>query len=466
LSLSARDRIMEPLKPVELAGGAPSGYADVLRFRCPGEQKNLFLMEEDKRRIPSNFRKLTVAERREVLRRLGGLEEEELEATGAAPHLLEIADLMVESAVGVTPVPLGVASGFVIDGEIRHIPMALEEPSVVAAATFVGRLIAAHGGIVTWATDPVMTVQIFLEGVADGREEEIKKEKERLEARLKQNLTPFSMYGGGLKGISVKRLPETGLVRVHVSADVRDAMGANVLNTAAENVKTELERMTGGRTLMCIITNSASDRRAGARFSLPFRRLSRGSYSGADAARRVVLASELAQEDPDRAVTHNKGVMNGITALALATGNDTRAIEAAVHAYAARTGRYRGVTSFVLESDHITGFVELPLPFATVGGAVDLHPAYRFARKVLGNPNAVELSRIAAALGLVQNFAALWALVTEGIQKGHMKLHAARLAYLAGARGEEVRRLAHMIWKEKAFTLDRARELKEELNDG
>jgi len=420
-------------------------------------------MPQESGPLPADYRKLELKERRDLLRSIPGVNLEELDSTGASPKLLEIADLMVESAAGFIPVPLGIVTGLIIDGMRRAIPMALEEPSVVAAATFAGGVIAANGGVSTWATEPVMTVQIFLEGASAGWEEALAQGEGCLRARLEKSLEPVSRYGGGLESITWRRLPRTGLLRVDVSADVRDAMGANVLNTAGEDLRGELEALTGGKVLMAIITNAAFKRRAGARFALPVRRLRRGGYSGGEAARRIELASSVAAEDPERAVTHNKGIMNAISAIAVATGNDWRAIEAGVHAYAARDGTYRALSSFRVEDGSLIGELELPLPFATVGGAVDFHPAYRFSRKLLGNPNAQELARIAAAVGLVQNFAALWALVTEGIQEGHMKLHAARLAHLAGARGAEARKLAHHLWRRRVYTVGEARRLWEEL---
>jgi hydroxymethylglutaryl-CoA reductase len=252
--------------------------------------------------------------------------------------------------------------------------------------------------------------------------------------------------------VEVTRLPETGLVRVDLLIDVRDAMGANILDTAAEHLRPLLEELTGGKVLMGILSNAARERRAGARFALPVEKLQvvHAGYGEAEAAppeaaRRIVLAAELAREDPSRAVTHNKGIMNGISSLALATMNDTRAIEAAAHAWAARDGHYRGLSSYCFDGKILEGSMEMPLAFASVGGGVGFHPASRLALAVLGNPGGSRLARIAAALGLAQNFAALLALVTGGIQRGHMKHHAARLAYQAGARGTEVRRVAERL---------------------
>ena len=410
--------------------------------------------------LPRDFRKKPIEERRRLLAE--ALSEQPATAS-ADPEGLAWADAMVESAVGFLPVPLGVATGFLIDGARFDIPMAVEEPSVIAAATYAGSLIAKHGGFHTWATEPVMVSQIFLEGVSGERQAQIGAAKDEIARELEPMLASMATRGGGFRGIEIERLSELDMVRVDLLIDVRDAMGANLINSAAEQVRPLLERLSGGTALMCILTNEASHRRAGARFELPVSRLKRGAWDGANAARRLVLGSEVARVDPGRAVTHNKGVMNGITALALATGNDTRGIEAAAHRWAARDGHYRGVTSFQLEGEVIVGEIELPLPFATTGGAVGFHPSSRTSLSLLGNPDAMTLSRIAAALGLAQNFAALHALVTEGIQKGHMRMHAARLALLAGAREGEVRLLAQRLADEGSYALPRARQLLEKL---
>jgi hydroxymethylglutaryl-CoA reductase len=244
---------------------------------------------------------------------------------------------------------------------------------------------------------------------------------------------------------------------VDIVIDVRDALGANRLNTAAEAARPLLERLSGGRALMAILTNAATERLAGAMFSIPVERLAPGlptGMSAAEAARRVAAASAVAQEDPSRAVTHNKGIMNGIGSLAMATMNDARAVEAAAHFWASRDGHYRGLSRFTTNGLTLKGVIELPVALGAVGGSVDLHPAGRASLRILGNPDAGRLARIAASLGLAQNFAAVLALVTHGIQKGHMKYHAARLAWQAGARGAEARRLAEKL--SRAGTLDLA----------
>jgi hydroxymethylglutaryl-CoA reductase len=377
--------------------------------------------------------------------------------------------------VGSLPVPLGLAAGFLVDGRELAVPMAVEEPSVIAAASFAARLIRRGGGFTTWATEPVMRAQVFLENVPPGGELRVAPREAELRERLDVLQASLRARGGGYCGLEVARLPETGLVRVDLLVDVRDAMGANILNTAAEHLRPRLEELTGGKALLGVLSNAARERRAGARFALPVELLPVREAGGAggkpgprgeEAARRVVLAAELAREDPSRAVTHNKGIMNGISALALATMNDTRAIEAAAHAWAARDGSYRGLSRYACDGQTLEGSLELPLPFASVGGAVGFHPASRLALAVLGHPDGPGLARIAAALGLAQNLAALLALVTGGIQRGHMKLHAARLAYQAGARGAEVRQVAEKLATSGSYSREAAARALGQLRSG
>ncbi len=416
-------------------------------------------MEQAGFHLPPNLRKLTVAQRRALLGGLPGLDPEELAATAGQGDLLDLADVMVEAAVGFFPVPIGVVSGLPIDGAARDIPLAVEEPSVVAAATYAGRLLRACGGIETWAGEPVMTAQVFLEGAREGAEESLQSARQEIAALVASALPSLQARGGGLRGVAMLRLPRTGLLRVHLDIDVRDAMGANILDTAAEAVRPRLEALSGGRALLCVLSNAARGRVAGARFSLRVADLAAGDRPGVEVADRIALASAAAQEDPDRAVTHNKGIMNAVAGLALATGNDTRAVEAAAHAWAARDGAYRGLSVYSREGDRLEGRLEMPLPLATVGGGVSINPAARLALKLLGSPDGCGLARIGVAVGLAQNLAALRALVCEGIQQGHMRHHALRLAWLAGARGPQIRRVADRLAEESCYTSARAAEL-------
>ena len=420
--------------------------------------------------LPEKFRKLDLSKRQELIREAYGVQPEEWEAICADPPLGDLSDILVEAAIGSVPVPLGVAAGFLIDGEELAIPMATEEPSVIAAATYAARILRQGGGLATWADESVMSVQLFLEGVSSEGESRLRRDQSRIGKLADQALPGMQARGGGYRGMELSRLQESGVLAVELKIDVRDAMGANALNTASESVRPELERLSGGGAVMCILSNAARDRRAGARFTLPVSRLSPlgpEGMGGAEVARRIVLASRIAAEDEQRAVTHNKGIMNGISAVVLATMNDTRAVEAAAHTWAARSGRCRPLSRYGLkggsaqgpEEQILEGEIELPLAVGSLGGSVGFHPASRLALKILGFPDARRLSRIMAAVGLAQNFAAVLALVTGGIQRGHMKLHAARLAYLAGARGNEVRRVAETVAREGRYSREQAAEI-------
>ena len=424
-----------------------------------------FTLNEDVVELPQNFRKLNVRQKRDALSDLLDLSRDELAGSFGGDGLIDLADVMVESAVGLMPVPMGVASGISIDGRIFNIPMAVEEPSVVAAATYAGRLVSRGGdGFHTTTTGQIMTAQIAIDGASEGAEERIRSAEKALHAELIDILGPMTRRGGGYRGIEVSLLEESELLIVYLHVDTRDAMGANIINTAAEALRGSLERLSGGTVLMAILTNAAPRRRARAGFSIPVGRLNRGPFDGATMARRIERANQFADTDPLRAVTHNKGVMNGVTSLALATGNDTRAIEAAAHAYAARSGTYRALTEYRIEDDRLVGSIEMPLAMGTVGGAVGFHPVTSFALKILFmdpdvEPTADRLSRVAVALGLSQNLAALMALVGEGIQKGHMRQHARRLAWKAGARDEEIQILAGRVWERGVFNIETAHEL-------
>ncbi|TFH04766.1 MAG: hypothetical protein E4H09_03135 [Spirochaetales bacterium] len=266
--------------------------------------------------------------------------------------------------------------------------------------------------------------------------------------------------------MDVVRLQETGLVRLQFHVDVQDAMGANLVNSVAEAIRPVAEQISGGQCLMAILSNASDGRIVTAAFTMPVERLSRGGFTGEQVAKRIVAASDLAQEDDSRAVTHNKGIMNGITALALATGNDTRALEAGMHRFASRTGKYRGLSRFALRNGNLEGTLVAPIAMGTLGGAMGIHPASRLALRLLGDPTATELSRIAAAVGLGQNLAALFALVSEGIQHGHMGLHANRLAWIAGARGEERSAVVEGLRESGIYNGDEAKRILSLIRDG
>jgi len=349
---------------------------------------------------------------------------------GTDPSLIELADIMVESAIGYAGVPLAVCRGLLVDGNTIDVPLATEEPSVVAAVNYAAGIVSRHGGFTTHATDPITTGQIYLERTDKKVRERILSAEDEIRAALKPILARMEQRGGGYRGMDALYLPGPELLRVQIHVDVRDSMGANLVNSAVEHVAPLLESITGGRRLMAILTNNAERRLATARFEIPVSSLTRGEIPGSEMARRIELASRLAQEDPDRAVTHNKGVMNGITALMLASCNDIRAVEAAVHSFAGRSGTYRGITQYGVGDELLRGELEAPLPVGTVGGATGIHPTSRLALAMLGNPTSTGLARIAAAVGLAQNLAAVSALTAEGIQSGHMTLHARRTEWI------------------------------------
>jgi hydroxymethylglutaryl-CoA reductase len=377
--------------------------------------------------------------------------------------MVELADVMVESAVGYVALPLGLATGFIVDGESYDVPMATEEPSVIAAAAYAASLVRRDGGFETRAGEPVTTGQLFVENASAEAAARLESEASRLEREAAPLLTRMTERGGGWRGMDIARLDSTGVLRVQIHVDVRDAMGANVVNSVVEALRPSIERLTGGRVLMAILTNTADRRVSLARFRIRTRSLARAGMDGTEVAARIVTANEIAREDRSRAVTHNKGIMNGITALALATGNDTRALEAAVHEYASRDGAYRALTRYELARDDgnrtaiLRGEIALPVPLGTVGGAAGIHPTSRVALELLGRPDAMTLAGIAAAVGLAQNFAALFALVSEGIQRGHMGLHAERIAWSAGARGAERAEVVRQMRERRVYGLEDAR---------
>ena len=386
-------------------------------------------MEAPRSRLPRDFRKRPLSERISFLKELLGRWE--------APPV-ELSDSMVETSVGWFEVPLGLVVGLPLDQGSVDVPLAVEEPSVIAAATYAARLFTS-GKVTTWSTPSLMTAQIWLEAPAefssitqDTLDSQFAASRQTLVEAARIPLASMEKRGGGLKDLRFRKVPgDPPLWLVEAEVDVCDAMGANLLNTLAEALAPELERQLGLRRLMAILSNDSSQRRAGAQVELNVGTLNKPQLTGFEAGRRIALASEAARRDPGRAVTNNKGVMNGVTSLALAIGNDTRALEAAVHIWASRSGAYQPLTSWSLEGETLTGTIELPVPLGTVGGAL-MHPRARDALTLLGNPSAGELGRIAAVLGLAQNFAALFALTGEGIQRGHMALHQRRLEFEHG----------------------------------
>jgi len=420
-------------------------------------------------RIPG-FYKLNPAERLELVRDFASLNDEEaMILTGEEGLGLADADHMIENVVGVHALPLGIAMNFLINGRDYLIPMAVEEPSVVAGASFAARLVRDGGGFRTDSDPPIMIGQIQVLDIADPQAArfELLSEKQRILDLANEQDPLLVSLGGGAKDLEVRIVAESlagPMLIVHLLYDCRDAMGANTVNTAAEAVAPLIEGITGGRVNLRIISNLADRRLARATCTVPSDSLTHEEFRGEEVAKGIVEAYAMAASDPYRAATHNKGIMNGIDAVVIATGNDWRAIEAGAHAYAARSGRYVPLTSWSINSSgDLVGTIELPLAVGIVGGATKVHPTARVALKILGVQSARELAEIIAAVGLAQNLAALRALAAEGIQHGHMALHARQVAMAVGATGQEIDIIVRRLVAEQKIRFDRAEEILREV---
>jgi hydroxymethylglutaryl-CoA reductase len=388
----------------------------------------------------SGFRDLTIDERRERISSETALPVDAL-APLTPEHGLTLgqADHMVENVIGVLGIPVGVATNFQVNGRDVFVPMATEEPSVVAAASNLARMTRRHGGFVTSSTGPVMQAQVQVLAVVDpaaARLRLLEAAPEIIELADAQD--PMLVeFGGGVRDVLVRLVPSSRqtYVVVHLVVDVRDAMGANAVNTMAEAIAPRVATIAGGRSLLRILTNKADRRLTRVRGVFDAEELGEP-----EVVENMLDAAELAVADPYRAATHNKGIMNGITAVVLATGNDTRAVEAGAHSHAiSADGRYTSMSRYEKDRDgNLVGTMELPMPVGLVGGATRVHPVARANVELLGVRTAAELADVVMAVGLAQNAAALRALATEGIQRGHMSLHARNVAVAAGASAEEV----------------------------
>ncbi len=414
--------------------------------RIPGFYK---LTPEERLRRVAEFANLT-PEEQELLRRFGALDE----AT---------ANRMIENVIGVFQLPLGIAVNFLINGRDYLIPMVIEEPSVVAAASNAAKMTREGGGVYTQSTESLMIGQIQLVDVKDpyGARFEVLRNKEEI-LRIANEQDPVLVkLGGGAKDLEARVIESRlgPMLIVHLIVDVRDAMGANAVNTMAEAVAPRLASITGGRFRLRIISNLADKRLVRAWTRIPVE-----AVGGRDVAEGIVEAWAFADADPYRAATHNKGIMNGIDAVVIATGNDWRAVEAGAHAYACRFGAYKPLSTWELdEKGNLVGSLELPLAVGIVGGATRTNPLAKISLKILGVRSARELAEVIGAVGLVQNLAALRALAAEGIQAGHMSLHAKNIAVMAGAVGDEIDQVAERMVREKRIRVDRAKEILEEL---
>jgi hydroxymethylglutaryl-CoA reductase len=422
-------------------------------------------------RLPG-FYNLSLEERRSELLSRGELNKSELAAlTGEAGLDAQQADHMIENVIGVHALPLGIASNFVINGRQVLVPMAIEEPSVVAGASFMAKLARAGGGFTAHATPPEMIGQMQVLEISDLQtaRSSLLEQKESLLAEAAKVDPLLQKLGGGPRDIEVRLIEDSAVgpfLVLHLIYDVRDAMGANAVNTAVERLAPLVESITGGRVHLRILSNLADRRLANARCTIPLSELAFGEYSGEEVRQGVIAAWAFAAADPYRAATHNKGIMNGVDAVVIATGNDWRAIEAGAHAYAVKDGGYTSLSTWGEdERGNLVGSLEMPMAVGIVGGATKVHPTARAALKLMGVETASELAEIIVSVGLAQNLAALRALATEGIQRGHMSLHARQVAIAAGAQGEMVNRLAEQLVIEKTVRIDRAEELLTEWKD-
>ena len=418
----------------------------------------------------SGFYKHSIDERLATVAGVTALtDEEQAILRGAAGLTVETGDHMIENVVGLHSLPLGIATNFLINGRDVLIPMVIEEPSVVAGASFAAKLARAGGGFFTSSTPPEMIGQMQVLDVPNlhaARFELLSQKKRLLDLANKTDPVIVSLRGGA-RDVEVRVIEESPawpMLVVHLIYDTRDAMGANTVNTAAEALSPLVEEITGGRVLLRILSNLADRRLARARCVVPADTLTFESdgrtFEGRQVVDRIVEAYAFAAADPYRAATHNKGIMNGVDAVVLATGNDWRAIEAGAHTYAARSGRYTSLSQWEKTPDgDLVGTLEMPMAVGVVGGATRVHPLPKVALKILGVQTARELAEIIVAVGLAQNLAALRALATEGIQRGHMSLHARQIAIAAGASGDEIERVAAQLVKERTIRLDRAQEI-------
>ena len=420
------------------------------------------MSKNEKSSMVSGFYKLPVEKRINFVKDFADLSEDDEKIFSSCLNM-ETADRMVENVLGTFELPLGVAVNFVVNGKDYLIPMATEESSVIAAASNAAKIARIKGGFTTECSDPLMIGQLQLLNVKDvaGAAQTILNHKNELLNLANAQDKILVDFGGGAKDLEVRILdsPIGKMIVTHIIVDVRDAMGANAVNTMCEALAPMLEELTGGKIRLKILSNLADKRIVKAKAIFDKEKM--GGEQVVDA---FLESYTLASIDPYRAATHNKGIMNGIDALIIATGNDSRAIEAGAHAYAARNGQYTSLTKYYKDkAGNLVGEIELPLAVGIVGGAGNIHPKAKLCKKILGIKSAKELSEIVASLGLAQNFAAVFALSTVGIQKGHMSLHAKNIAVMAGANGEEIDKVAEQLKKEGKIKLDRAKEILKEI---
>ena len=412
------------------------------------------------------FYELSINERLQQLADVGQLNQDDLAALSGVRGLnAQQADHMIENVVGIYALPLGIAQNFVINGREVLVPMVIEEPSVVAAASYMARLAQSGGGFKAETSPAEMIGQMQILDVKDLQtaRQRLLAEKQKL-IELADSVDPLlHKLGGGARDVEVRIIEESPIgpfLVLHLIMDVRDAMGANAINTALEQLTPLVEEISGGRVLLRILSNLADRRLARARCIIPLSELAFNDFSAEQVRDGIIAAWAFAAADPYRAATHNKGIMNGVDAVVIASGNDWRAVEAGAHAFAARSGHYTSLSVWGKdENGNLTGSLEMPMPVGIVGGATRVHPTARAAIKLMGVGSAAELAEIIISVGLAQNLGALRALATEGIQRGHMALHARQVAISAGASEAQINLLAEQLVKENKIRIDRAIEI-------
>jgi hydroxymethylglutaryl-CoA reductase len=413
--------------------------------------------------VIKNFRKLSPSERLDQLSKITRLSNYDLLNLSEQSCLpLSVANGMIENVIGKIEIPLGIVTNFKINFKDYLIPMAIEEPSVVAAASNMAKIIRNSGGFLTSSDEPIMRAQLQILDVEDIAQAKVSLQKYEAQIKNLANSKDQTLItlGGGCKSIEVQCFKKTKIgpmVILHLLVDVRDAMGANTVNTMAETISPLVEKITGGRVKLRILSNLADKRLARASVKIPFSNLGYSSFSGNEVANGIVEAYAFAEVDPYRAATHNKGIMNGIDSVVLATGNDWRAVEAGAHAYASRSGWYSSLTSWEIDnSGYLLGSIEIPMAVGLIGGTTATHPTSKSCINLLGVKSSTEFGQVLAAVGLAQNMGALRALATEGIQKGHMTLHAKNIAIAAGATGSDIDSVSKAMVAKKDISLDRA----------
>jgi hydroxymethylglutaryl-CoA reductase, degradative len=405
--------------------------------------------------IPGFYR-LSIEERRKLLKDFASLSDDDVRADLS----LENADRMIENVVTLFPLPLGIATNFLINGKDYLIPIALEEPSVVAAASNAAKMARKKGGFHATSDEPVMIGQIQLTEVKDPFAAKLRIMEAKTEILKKANEQDpvLVKLGGGAKAMEVRVIDtkKETMVITHILVNVKDAMGANAVNTMCEAIAPMIEHIGKGKVSLKILSNLATHRLARSRAVFD-----KNSLGGEKVVERIVKAYHFADGDPYRCATHNKGIMNGIDGLAIATGNDFRAVEAGAHTFAS-LGGYHSLTHYEInEGGNLVGSIELPIACGIIGGATSSHPVAKLSLKILKVESAQELAQIMASFGLAQNLAALRALASEGIQKGHMALHSRNIAIMAGAKGEEIDKVAEILVRGERVRVDRAREIVE-----